>query len=332
MTWIILTIIFVLGALAAWAVGGAVRNDAQKNNNDSDETMWARGIGFGIPAIFALIWFIMTIAMSLHQVPAGHVGIVYTFGKITGQRDAGFQMTAPWQSLTQANTQVQTLCFFDDAAKCPDGATEVAQGLDSFSKETQNVYIDAVLNIEVSPDEVQSLYTTVGSNYINKLIPGRIAQIFKDETVNYAAVDIAPNRELIRANVEGQLRKEMAPYSINVSALLLENITFDFEFENAITAKQVAAQEALKQEQLVAAERFKADQQIEAARGEAGRLQVTAEGQAAANNAIAASLTPALIQFQAIQKLADNVQIALIPSGQGVIIDPTTLFGKTEGQ
>ena len=40
-----------------------------------------------------------------------------------------------------------------------------------------------------------------------------------------------------------------------------------------------------------------------------------------------ASLTPEVIQFQAIQKLSDKIQIALIPSGQGVILDPTTLLG-----
>ena len=328
MGWIIFTIIFGLIGFVALLVGGALRNEGQKNE-DADVTLIARGVGFGIPILCALIWFVVTLFTTVHQVGAGHVGIVYTFGNITGQRSAGLQMTLPWQSIKSANIQVQTFCFFDDATKCPEGAVEVAQGLDSFSEETQNVYIDAVLNIEVSPGEVQSLYTNVGPNYVNKLIPGRIAQIFKDETVNYKAVDIAPNREKIRANVEEQLRQEMTQYSINVSALLIENITFDQEFEAAITAKQVAAQEALKQQQLVAAERARADQVIETARGAAESLRVTAEGQADANRSISASLTPELIQFQAVQKLADNVQIALIPSGQGIIIDPTTLFGVT---
>ena len=50
-------------------------------------------------------------------------------------------------------------------------------------------------------------------------------------------------------------------------------------------------------------------------------------GQADANRAINESLTPLLIQFQALQKLADNVTIALIPSCQGLIIDPATLLG-----
>ena len=48
---------------------------------------------------------------------------------------------------------------------------------------------------------------------------------------------------------------------------------------------------------------------------------------AASAAGLAASLTPMLVQFQAMQRLADNLQIALIPAGEGVIIDPTSLLG-----
>ena len=328
MGWFIATIFFIIVVVIAMIIGGAIKSEGEKNQ-DNDTTLIGRLVGWGVLAGVSLFWGIISIALSFHQVEAGHVGLVYSFGEITGQREAGLQLTWPWQDLKEANTQVQTLCFFDDANKCPEGATQVGQGMDSFSKETQNVYIDTVLNIEVSPDEVQSLYTEVGSSYINKLIPGRIAQIFKDETVLYSAIDIAPNREQITTSVEEKLRAEMKQFSINISALNIENITFDAEFESAITQKQVATQESLREEQLVEASRFKANQKIEQARGDAESLIINAEGQANANRLIAESVTPALIQFQAIQKLADNIQIALIPSGQGVIIDPTSLFGTT---
>ena len=211
--------------------------------------------------------------------------------------------------------------------KCPDGSRKVAAGLDSFSSETQNVYIDAIVNIEVSPTEVQDLYRRVGPDYVSKLIPGRVAQIFKDETVNYNAVNLAPSREQIRHNVEIALRAEMQPYSIDVVALLVENIYFDPEFDAAILAKQVASQEAQRQQQLVASSEAQARQVAAAAEGAANALRIEAQGQADANRLITESITPLLIQWQAVQKLADNIQIALIPSGQGIIIDPTTLFG-----
>lgn len=66
------------------------------------------------------------------------------------------------------------------------------------------------------------------------------------------------------------------------------------------------------------------------AKGRAGVLTTEATAQAEANRTIAESLTPMLIQFQALQKLADNVKIVFMPSGQGLIIDPATLLGDLE--
>ena len=331
MGWIIGTIIALIVIPASLVGATAVKHAHERTHGEREELLWAwRLLHWALPALTAVIWLVATINATFHQVPAGHVGVVYEFGSIVGQTGDGLQVVPPWRQVKDATVQLQTLCFIDDQTKCPNGAEPVGEGLDSFSKETQNVFIDAIVNIEVSPDHVQGLYRSVGPNYINKLIPGRMAQIFKDETVNYAAVDLAPSREQIRANVEEQLRKELEPYSIDVRALLIENIAFESEFEQAITAKQVAAQEALRQQELVASERAKADQRIEAARGEAESLRVTAQGQADANNLISQSLTPSLIQFQAVQKLADNVKIALIPSGQGIIIDPATILGPLE--
>lgn len=291
-----------------------------------------RILQWAVVPVGIVFWVFVTLIISLHQVPAGHVGVVYEFGAIVGQTDSGLQVVAPWRSIKNATVQLQTLAFIDDTGKIPDGATRVGEGLDSFSQETQNVYIDAIVNIEVSPTDIQGLYRNVGPNYVSKLIPGRVSQIFKDETVNYNAVDIAPNREAIRANVEAQLVLELAPYSIDVRALLIENISFDAVFEDAITQKQVAQQNALRERELVEAEKAKADQKIEAARGEGERLRVEALGQADANRLLAESLTEPLIRFQALQKLSDNIRIALIPSGEGLIIDPTTLLqGLEEG-
>ncbi|MEO8540613.1 MAG: hypothetical protein ABI577_12815 [bacterium] len=45
------------------------------------------------------------------------------------------------------------------------------------------------------------------------------------------------------------------------------------------------------------------------------------------NKALAVSPTPDVVHFQADQKLGDKSQAALIPAGQGVILDPTSLLG-----
>jgi len=331
MLYIGLIIMTIVLAVLAKVIGDFIEKAAVADKDEVAQRMvnWiARGV------IIACAVFVggLTLGSTLRTVPAGHVGLVYTFGDITGQRDAGLNIIWPWQGFRTATIQVQTLCFMDETEtnKCPNGSRKVSAGLDSFSSETQNVYIDAVVNIEVAPAEVQDLYRRVGPEYVDKLLPGRVAQIFKDETVNYTAVNLAPSRETIRVNVERALRIELAPYSIDVVALLVENIQFDGEFEASILAKQVASQEALKQQELVAAREAEARQLAASAQGQADKLRIEAEGQADANRLITESITPLLIQWQAIQKLADNIQIALIPSGQGIIIDPATLLKMPE--
>ena len=329
MFWIVSMIFAVLVCGGVRFLGGVVR-EAGKADNDSSTQASGAALRIGAIALFVVWVGLHTLLTAIHIVPAGHVGVIYTFGGITGQTGDGLVVTAPWQSVKKATVQVQTLCFMDDEKRCPSGATHVGEGLDSFSQETQNVFIDAVLRIKVSPSDVQGLYRNVGESYVNKLIPGQVAQVFKDETVNYPAVDIAPNREVIRANVEIALEKELSRFSIDVDALLIENMVFEKDFEDAILQKQKATQEALKQQELIKAREAEAEQKIAEARGNSEKLRIEAEGQAKANALISGSLTPMLIQFQALQRLADNVQIMLLPSGEGIIIDPSTILKSTE--
>lgn len=241
-----------------------------------------------------------TALATFHQIEAGHVGVVYEFGSIVGQVPEGFQVTAPWQSVREANTQVQRFTF---------------DRLDSFSQETQDVFIKATLNYEVSPDAIQELYRNVGPDYFEKLIATRVNQIFKDETVKYPAVEIAPNREQIRSGTRERLTSELQPFSIRVVDLLIDDINFNPDFKQAIEQKQIATQDALREEQRVRQAKFEAEQVVERARGNAE-----------ANRLLARSLTDRVIRFQAVEKLSDNIQVALIPSGNGILLDPATLL------
>ncbi len=238
--------------------------------------------------------------------------MVYEFGSIVGQKGEGLQFIAPWQSMRRASVQVQRHRFEEVAA---------------FSSETQDVFLTVTVNYQISPNAVQGLYRNVGPNWFDRLIEARVVNFVKEETVKYASVDVAPRREQIRQAVRERLTNELRPFSISIADFLIENIQFREEFKQAIEQKQIATQDALREQERVKQKQFEAQQQVETAKGEADSNRIRGEGQAAANAAISASLTPAVIQFQALQKLSDKIQIALIPSGQGIIIDPTQLFG-----
>lgn len=257
------------------------------------------GLSLGLTV---LILIVFTAIESFRSVPAGRVGLIYAFGDIVGQRDAGPNWILPWQNLQEANVQTQRATFDD---------------LQAFSTETQDVTIKATVNYSVDPEDIQDLYRNVGPGYFDKLVPARVNQLFKDETVKYVAVQIAPNREKIRQNVRKKLADALAAYSIKVEDLLIDNIRFSPEFTHAIEDKQIATQEAIAAKNRVTKAKNEAKQAIEAARGQAQAQRLQRQ-----------TLNPLLIQKYAIDKLNPNVQIILLPAGSNFLLPASLLEGR----
>lgn len=308
MGWFIVTALVV----AVMAIAYIVRKQ-----NKGEVRMLAT---FGMGLAFAF-WGFMTALSSVVTVAAGHFGIVYAFSDIVNQRPSGLNWIYPWQSMTEASVQVQSHPF---------------PKLNSFSKESQDVFVVATINIKVSPAHIQTLYRDVGKNYYEVLFVPRVMQAFKDETVKYSSVDIAPHRENIRKAVRARLSSELSSYSITVEDLLINDLDFRKEFKEAIEAKQIASQRALEEEQKIAAEKHRASQARERAAGEADshfiRIQKEADGrfyiaqkEAEANKALADSISDKLVAYLTVQKLAPNVSVMMIPSNQGLILDKSVL-------
>jgi hypothetical protein len=81
---------------------------------------------------------------------------------------------------------------------------------------------------------------------------------------------------------------------------------------NKVIAKQ-KAQQALNE--------------VQQATYEAQKVLAAANGQARANLRLSQSLTPELVRYTLVQKLAPNIQVLAIPSGS--IFNATDLFGRT---
>ncbi|HEY7381692.1 MAG TPA: SPFH domain-containing protein [Gaiella sp.] len=310
MLWIVATVVFAVIVAVAIFLRRSDTPETLPARRDErggflDEARLSRtgttAILIGIP----VLWAAWTLFASVHLIEAGHVGVIYTFGDVTGQVGAGFQTTAPWQSVRVASTQVQRETF---------------PKIDSFSEETQDVFITATVNYEVSPNAIQELYRNVGPSWFDRLVESRVLQIFKDTTVRYKSVEIAPAREEIRRAVRDRLREELQGFSIDVVDLLIDNIDFRPEFKEAIERKQIATQDAQTAQNRVAEARFKADQQVETAKGEAQSVLVRAQAQARANRLLSQSLTERVVRYEAVQKLAPNVQTILLPSDAGFLL------------
>jgi regulator of protease activity HflC (stomatin/prohibitin superfamily) len=251
---------------------------------------------------------------SFRSVDAGHVLVVRQFGEIVGQRGDGFQTIAPWQTAEDVSTQVESQRFqMDDRTGAAEGA--IASG-PAISEETQPVYAVVTLNYRVSDAAVQELYTDVGSTFFEKVVAPRVFQVFKNETVKFKSVSVAPNREEIRGAVQAELDRQLESFSIDVVDFLINDLDFPQEFTEAIERKQVATQDALAARQKVEQSKAEAQQEIERARGQAQaqRLRATA-------------LTDRNLQFEALQILKEAPpQIVFLPAGQGNLLDPSTFL------
>jgi regulator of protease activity HflC (stomatin/prohibitin superfamily) len=311
MFWIFSMVLAVAVCGGVIVLGRQIRREGEPGSPEADRGLLVMIVGV---IVFALWAGLHTAAASIRQVEAGHVALVYEFGEIVGQKSEGIQFVAPWQMTRTESTQVQSQTF---------------ENINSFSAETQDVFIIATLNYRVSADAIQGLYRDVGRNWFTALVQARVNNFFKEEVVKYEAVEVAPNREGIRRAVLDKLDADLDRFSINVEELLIDDIQFREEFKNSIEQKQIATQDALREEERIRQREAEARQAVAVAQGEADAIEVRALAQAEANRLIGESLSEQVIQFTAVQTLSDNIQIALIPSGTGLLLDPATLIGTT---
>lgn len=258
-------------------------------------------------AALGLALVIAFVGRSYRQVPAGHVDVVYTLGTITGQIGEGPNFIVPWATTQRASIQITSHPF---------------PGMACFSKETQAVTVSATVNLAVSPVAIQNLYRKVGPNWFDVIVAPRVLQNFKDETVKYEAVEIAPNRERIRHDAATRLALDLEAYSVTVADVLLDNIEYGHDFTKAIEDKQVQTQKALEEEQRVKVVFQQALQKMAEARGDSAAIAIRKAGEAEGNRRLSASLTTQVVQWQAIEKLNPQVEVIYTPpGGSGLLLN-----------
>lgn len=269
---------------------------------------------------------LITAVCSMHQVPTGEVGLTSTFGKIDGRTDpsAGLVFTAPWQGFETEDVRVNR----QEIKLKKGGSDEQTNVIDAASAETQDVFIVASVVYHIDPQNVITLRQQVGDDVFGKIIQPQVITALKEETVKYEAIAILPAREKIRTTVKERVQALIAAnkLGLTIDDVLLDSVTFSQQFNDAVERKQTATQDALTELEKVGAETNRQLAALEKARGERKVAEELATGQANANNLINASLTDRILQAAAIDKLSSNIQVALVPSGQGLIIDPSTLL------
>ncbi len=222
-----------------------------------------------------------------------------------------------------------------------EGAVSGDDSIQVRTKDGQQVYIDASVLYAVDPNKVVQLYSTWRFDYEDQLVRTQARGVIREVASQYGVEEIvSTKRAEMEQLITDQLLKIFSENNLIMRDFVLRNIRFSDEYAAAVEQKQIAEQQAQQAAFVVEQKKQEAEQArqvaqgaadaaVIAAKGEAESLLIQAQAQAEANQVISQSLTPALVQYQYVQKLSPNVQTIFIPSGNQFILP---LPGTTTGQ
>ena len=225
------------------------------------------------------ILFLAIIMRPFAVINAGERGVLMQFGKVQDRvLDEGLHPIIPIViSVKRINVRVQKNTFQSDAA----------------SKDLQTITTELAVNWRIDPLKVNRIYQQVGDEtlIIDGIITPAVSEVLKAATAKKTAEEVITKRTELKQEIDSNLKKRVESYGIIIDDVSLVNFSFSPEFSRAIESKQIAEQEAKQAE-------FIAQKATQEAQAEINR----AKGQAEAQRLQRQTLTPELLQKQAIEK------------------------------
>ncbi len=275
-----------------------------------------RVIKIVIPAIIAIIAIAVIITGSVKIVDAGNRGVLLHFGAVdtSTSLSEGLHFVVPIRD-NVVQMEVRTQKIVEDAA--------------SASGDLQQVRTQVALNYHLDPGSVQLVYKGLGLDYANRVVVPAIQESVKQVTARFNAEELITKREIVKDQIEEQIRARLAPYNIIVDAISITEFQFSQEFVQAIEAKVAAQQRALQaQNELrrieIEAQQTEAravgEQQANIARAEGIRQAnvLQAQGEAQAITIIDEQLRTSPTYLEWLKSQSWDGQLPLVIGGSGV--------------
>ncbi len=305
-----MVLLLVIGIIVL-IIGGYVWQTNRGRQGDPKARFQGRiGIIIGVVVIVASFIF-----GSFTTIPAGHRGIVIRFAAVTGTiLEEGLRVKLP---------------FIDSVVVMEVRTQKYETHSSAITKDLQDVSTTIALNWRLDPGMAAEVYRTLGLEFIDRIAAPAIQETVKQVTAEFDAEDLILQRAKVKDAIFEGLAARLRERGIISETLMITDFKFSDTFTAAIEAKVAAFQAVLEAEhklervkveaqQREAEARGEADARIAKAIGEAEYIRVVTDAQVAANNAIAESLTPAILQYILLDRLGEDIKIMVIPSGQGL--------------
>lgn len=262
------------------------------------DRVWAKVAGGIVGSIFALLFIF--IPFSIRQVDEGQVAVVKVWGKAKEVRSAGMHFDF-WISTRYERYDVKV-----------QQATIKTQ---AYSSDGQTMDIELVLQYQIQSDKAIDISKNYGGL---EMLQNRIETIatekMKSVLSQKSAMVIIETRASVSPDVEESIRNAITnDYYVNITSVVLTDISFTDAFEKTVEDKMIAEQEKLKAEYEKEKAIIQAEQELEVAKKQAEAQLEKAKKQAESELVLAEAEAEALaIMNDAWNSLSAEVKEVII--------------------
>lgn len=267
------------------------RPEEQRIRDRNHFFAWCAG---GIGLLCFILWLCF-----FKMISPGYVGVVVNlFGNDKGveakELHVGMHWIAPWKSVYQFPVFEQNVTW--------------TGGKDGFHFQTsEGMAVSAEMGItyhlrsEAIPSIFQK-YRRGMEEITNTFIRNYIRDAINMAASHTKIEDLYNGKQAFFEDIEASVRKDLSPIGIELSRLyLIGRFHFPETVITALNAKIEAMQRAQQRENELREAQAEAQKQVAKAQGAASCMILKAESEAKANLVLAQSITPTLIQWQAVQ-------------------------------
>ena len=248
-----------------------------------------------IPFGVIFLSFIFVVASMVRLIPPGNVGVVIVFGKVQETTlKNGLHLVNPFASVEKMTIRTEEYTM---SVAPREGQVKGDDAIEALTSEGLMVRLDMTVWYKLMPEGAAEVYSTLGLNYVDKIVRPAARTSIRNVISNYKVEDIyTQNRESVSIQISENLREAVKDRKVEIERVLLRDVKLPAKVQNEIDAKMAAKQEAEKME-------FVLDKE----RREAERKAVEAQGISDANKIIAKSLSGTYLQWYYIKTLQQLV-------------------------
>ena len=247
---------------------------------------------------------LILVLMSIAYVPAGHVGVLTFFGRVTGDVLAeGTHFVNPFKV---NNTFTVRTIEMKETATVP-------------SDEGLIMTLDTSLLFRLDASKAAEVFRTIGPEYVSTVVEPNLRSAIRAVTAAHSANALYTGaREEVAMKIQDELGKTLNARGIIVESVLLRDVQLPAMLKASIESKQQAEQDALRMSFILQKEKQEAE-----------RKRIEAQGISDFQRIVAAGISPQLLEWKGIEateKLAGsgNAKIVIIgnsKNGLPLILD-----------